>query len=63
MVCTLYTTVCPSQFTFLNSNSKVLFCCSKLPDTMEEALNLGKKSTTAAAKQGSVNRAMEDEEG
>ena len=44
---------------------KVL-CCSKLPDTMEEALNLGKKSMALAAadvaKQGSVNRAMEDEE-
>merc|ERR1711936_37718 len=37
---------------------------SKLPDTMEEALNLGKKSTVSSegAKQGIVNKAMEDEE-
>ena len=35
---------------------------SKLPDTMEEAVNLGKKKKVAIEKQGRVNRVMEDEE-
>ena len=54
-----------------------VFCCSKLPDTMEEALNLGKKKSTEEAEganranradqgnqanQGIVNKAMEEEE-
>ena len=35
---------------------------SKLPDTMEEAVNLGKKKKVAIEKQGRINRGMEDEE-
>ena len=33
------------------------FCCSKLPDTMEEALNLGKKKSTEEAE--GANRAIQ----
>ena len=40
----------------------IVLILSKLPDTMEEAVNLGKKKKVAIEKQGKVNRGMEDEE-
>ena len=40
----------------------IVLILSKLPDTMEEAVNLGKKKKVAIEKQGRINRGMEDEE-
>ena len=40
----------------------IVLILSKLPDTMEEAVNLGKKKKVAIEERGKVNRGMEDEE-
>ena len=40
----------------------IVLILSKLPDTMEEAVNLGKKKKVVIEKQGRVNRGMGDEE-
>ena len=39
-----------------------VFCCSKLPDTMEEALNLGKEKTTEKTVVTDVERTAETAE-
>ena len=43
------------QHNMLQHTKTKVFCCSKLPDTMEEALNLGKKKSTEEAE--GANRA------
>ena len=46
---------------FCQHTKTKVFCCSKLPDTMEEALNLGKKKSTEEAE--GANRANQANQG